>query len=173
MMRRGAIFTAVLAGLLGLTALWSYQYMASQRAAALAARADLAACRRGAARIAAFRQRPAMAADREQLLSETTSLIEQAAAAAGIPPDKLIRIVPEGPQQLGKTPYKEKPTQITLRGVSLEQLVKFVHPLTGGERGLHAKALRITSHDQGDSAGPWSADLVVSYLIYEPRRPDE
>ena len=114
-----------------------------------------------------------MAAERERLLSETTGLIEGAAGAAGIPPDKLIRIVPESPQRLGRTVYKEKLTRITLRNVSLEQLVKLAHHLTGGDRGLHAKALRITPLDQSDPAGGWSADLVVAYLIYEPRRSDE
>jgi len=158
----------VLVGSLYLTIFWSYGYMADRRAAAIVARADLEDSLRDGARIDAIRNRPALAADRERLVSETTALIERAAGAAGIPPDQLVRITPEPPQRLGDSVYKEKPTQVTLKSVSLQQLVTLTHHLVSPSQGLHAKSLRITSLGTEGAAASWAADLVVTYLIYEP-----
>jgi hypothetical protein len=169
MTRREAWLSALMLALLAIVALWSHDRMATAREAARGARADLDACYQAAAQIAAYRQRPALAAEHEQLLSETTGLIEQAARAATIPAERLVRIAPGGPERLGDSPYKEKPTHVTLKRIGLQQLVQMVHHLSGGERGLHAGSIRIAASDPHNTEGLWDADLVVSYLIYEPR----
>jgi hypothetical protein len=169
MSRRDTWLAATLLALLAAGSLWSHGQMAAQRAAATGAWADLEACYQSSAQIAACRQRPALAAEREQLFSETTGQIERAARAATIPLERLIRIAPGSPERIGDSPYKEKPTHVTLKRIGLQQLVTMVHHLSSGERGLHAKSIRIATSDRRDPEALWDADLVVSYLIYDPR----
>jgi hypothetical protein len=169
MTRRGTVLAAILLALLAAAALWSHGQIASARAAAAGARADLEACYQSAAQIAAYRQRPALAAEREQLFSETTGQIERAARAASIPAERLVRIAPGSPERIGNSPYREKPTHVTLKRISLQQVVAMLHHLGSGERGLRAKSIRVAAADRRDAEWLWDADLVASYLIYEPR----
>jgi len=149
--------------------------MAANRAAALAGGEQLRACHACAAGIELLGRRPALVADREQRTAETAALVEKAAASAGIPPQQLLRISPEPPQRLGESPYKEKPTCLALRGVSMEQVVKLAHALETAETGLNTKSIRLTlnKNDAKGSADTWSAEIVLSYLIYEPKTAKE
>ena len=168
MTRRTGILLAIMAGLLCLTALWSYRHAGAQRTAATAAYADLGACRRMGGRIEAARARPALAAERERLASETTSLIEQSARSAGIRAAKLVRIPPPPARRVGRRGYKEKPTQVFLKGVTLRRLVAMLHELTCTEVGLRAKSLRITAPRPEDTGDLWNAEVGLTYLIYDP-----
>ncbi len=168
MRRRSVIFFVVLAALLVGLVVWSHRFMAAQRSAAFAAREDARRCRQIATKIETLRRRPAMAADQERLSAETTGLTEQAARAAGITADKLARITPAPPRRLGETVYKEKPTQVLLKNVTLKQLVGMIHSLAGGQRGLHLKSIRLTAPRADDCGETWNAELVLTYLIYDP-----
>jgi len=166
---RRLIPVAVLAALLGATA-WSYGTMASQRRAAETARAGLEQCLASAATIEALRQKPTLASDRERLAAETTGLISRAAAAAGIAPAQLVRIVPDPPQKVGQTAYKEKPTLVVVEDARLEQIAKMIHALGSGQESLAAKSIRLSPPRQAACDDLWTADIVLTYLIYEPAR---
>lgn len=158
---------AILAILLLAALVWSYMVLGGYRDAALAAQSDYNHCLRDSARIAACRQRPAVAAEQEQLAGQTLGMIEAAAKDANIPPEKLLRINPEAAQRVGETDYREKPTQVTLKGVTLEQVVRLMHELATGEPGLSAKSIQLTPASP-DAADSWTAEIVFSYLIYDP-----
>jgi hypothetical protein len=168
MKQRSLFIMAVATGLLAAGAAWSYGHMASQRQAAEAARADLAQCLASAATIETLRQKPALASDQERVAAETTGLVSRAAAAAGITPAQLARIVPDPPQKIGQTAYKEKPTLVVVEDVRLEQIVKMIHTLGAGTEGLTAKSIRLGPPRQQGCDDLWTAEIVLTYLIYDP-----
>jgi len=165
-----AIYLAALLALLAVCAAWSLGDLAGQRAAAHGAAENLVRCRRLAGRIRALRRRPARAAERERQSAELTGPIERAARDAGIPSDRLVRISPEPARRLGESAYEEKPTRVFLKRVTLEDLVTMIHTLTDPERGLDLKSLRLAATSRGVAEGTWSAELVLTYLIYKPAR---
>jgi hypothetical protein len=114
-----------------------------------------------------------MAADRERQSGETASAIEMAAQSAGIASEQLLRISPEPPQRLGDSAYKEKPIAVTLRNIRLDQLVKMTFALESGELGLNTRNIRLNAAEATDGSGLWSADVVMTYLIYEPQTAKE
>ena len=163
----------ILGALLLLATVWSGNQFWRRRAAAANARASLEACLHMAAEIEHFRSRPMLAAEHEQLESETTGFIEHSARDAGIAADCLSRITPEPPQRIGDTVYKEKPTQVLLRKVNLEQLVKFLYNLVGTHAGLQSRSIRLSAPrgESGEGEGSWwTAEVVLTYLIYDPPR---
>jgi len=173
-MRRSRLaLLVILAGLLAVTAAWSYGHMVGERNGAAAAAVDLVECRRLAREIRQFSARPALAAERERLASEITGLVERAAQAAGIPPDCLSRIAPEPPRRLGDGVYKEKPTQALLRKVTVRQVVTFVHGLLTSDPGLRVPSIRLTAPREDEMEGRWAAEVIVTYLIYDPPRTEK
>ncbi len=168
MNRRMAMWVVVLAGLLALTAGWSYRRLVSAREALAQANGDLAECRRLAGQIQLCRDRPNVAAEFERVASETAGPIERAARAAGVSPDRLLRISPEPAQRVGDSVYKEKPTRVSLKDVTLKQLVTLVHGLTSADAGLRVKSILLHAPNQEDPSDSWTAEVVLAYLIYEP-----
>jgi hypothetical protein len=59
-----------------------------------------------------------------------------------------------------------------LPNVTLQQLVTILYNLTG-EHGLMAKSLRLSAPQTDDAGSQWSAELVLTYLIYDPQRPEK
>ena len=171
--RRTAILVAPLAGLLAVVAVQSYCRMASRRRSALAARDNLAACRRMSSEIERFSRRRAVAEERERRSAEVIGPIEQAARAAGIPGDRLVRITPVPPRRIDDSAYKEKPTQTILKRVTLEALVRMLHRLAQADQPLHPAAVRLSAPSREDTGPLWNAEILLSYLIYEPVRPPE
>ena len=111
-----------------------------------------------------------MAAESERGSAEISAPIEGAAKAAGIPADRLVRISPEPARRVGETAYKEKPTRAFLKNVRLKALVATAHALGGPETGLDLKSLRLTAPSRDATEETWSAELLFTYLIYEPQR---
>ena len=173
MKRSRLVLVVTLVALLTATAAWSYGLMVSGQGEAAAAEADLVECQRLAGEIRQSSARPALAAERERLASEITGLVERAAQAAGITPDSLGRIAPEPPRRLGDSVYREKPTQVLLRKVTLRQVVTFVHSLLSSDPGLRAPSIRLTAPHEGEAADRWAAEVAVTYLIYDPSRTDK
>lgn len=164
---------AALLGLLALMLLgiagWSYRHLDQQRRVAREASADLAEVQRFAQQIRAMRQRPAVAGSREMELNELTQRIERAAEEAQIAASSLVRIWPQPARRAGDSPYKEKPTQILLRHVTLEQLVGFLHHLSEGEgSNLTVQRLRIVAPRHNEHGDRWTVETTVTYLIYSP-----
>lgn len=167
MNKRMKVMLGVLAALLAVVALYSYSSMSEMQDAARHAREGLERSRQLAELIEQNRQRPTLAASQERLQSEITRLIESAASSAGIASVSRMSHSPGG--RIGNTPYMEKPTQVTLKKVTLKQVVAMTHKLVGGEGGLHARSLTLTAPRGSASGDEWDVELVVTYLIYEPQ----
>ena len=168
MTRRKVILAgAVLLGL-AVVAGWCCARAARADRTAGQVRTDLAEIRIIAARIEAVRSRPTMADEQERLSDEVTGLVEAAARQAGIDKRDLVRITPLSPQRVGDTVYKEKPTTVEVSNVSLTQLMKLVHVLLSDGRGLKAKSIRLSAPRHDDTAETWTAEVVLTYLIYDP-----
>ncbi len=172
-MKSRSVLLIILAGLLAIFAVWSYREMSSQQQAARLAASDLEECRKAADQIEALRRRPAMAQQNQRDSAETIGLIEKSAKAAGLTDATLVRTVPEQPLRLGDTVYLEKPTRVQLKNVSLVQLVEMVHRIATDKNRLHAKAMRISAPSAEDTGGLWNVELVLTYLIYEPPKPQK
>jgi type II secretory pathway pseudopilin PulG len=165
--RRLIIEVALLVGLLVAAALWSYGRMVNQHEAAIAANADLAACRNMAKQFKSLGRRTTPTEDLQHLEAETTSRIEQAAKDAGIG-GGLELINPESTRRLADSAYKTKPTRVILKDVTLGQLVAFLHPLIADPGGLNATFIRLTAPRPDDTTDTWSAQVILTYLLYDP-----
>ena len=168
MSRRLSVLLSVLFVLLAVVAGWSHGLMSRARSRAQAARDDLKECYRLAAEVEGAKRRPALAAEHERVTTEVTGLIEEAAKGARIATEKIERITPQAARRLGDTVYTEKPTQVVLQDVTLKQAVEFLHGLASSGRGLFPKSLRIVAPRREDAADLWTAEAVVTYLIYDP-----
>ena len=168
MSRRRTILVAIVLGLLAGTAALLYSEMDRARRLCNAAAEDLKHSTKLAAQIEAIRERPTMADEHERLSSETIGLIESAAGQADITGRSLVRITPQPPRRVEETVYKEKPTHVMLKDVSLQQLGRMVTALLNSDAGLSARSIRLGAPRSDDTSGLWSAELVVTYLIYDP-----
>ena len=167
MNRRLTILLCALALLLlGLT-IWAGLTLVHARRDALSASADLRKCFEMSARIEDYRTLPAMASDGERMSGETTGLITAAAKAAGIPTEKVVRIDPDSPARLGDSVYKEKPTQVLLRDVTLSQVAGLLHAASSSQLSLRPLSVRMSA-PRNDTGATWTVELVLSYLIYDP-----
>jgi hypothetical protein len=168
MNRRKVILLGVLLALLIVTAAWSLSTMIESRDGAQAATLDLKECQRLAGRITLLGQQPTLASDRERQGAEINGPVEKAAQAAGIPADRLIRIVPEPAQRIGDGAYKEKPTRVFLKNVAPRSIATMVQKLTEGDGGLTLSSMRLTAPSRDATENLWTAELVFTYLVYEP-----
>lgn len=171
---QAAVLTLGLLCVLG----WSWGYCAQQRGAALTAAQDAATCQRLAQQIQSLRQRPSIAGSEQLQTTELARRIEQAARAAGIDvAASLVRIVPETPQRIGEGPYLQAPTSVTLRGLSLQQVLSVLHQLSSTDAALSTRDLRLSAPREGsdEASGAverWDVELTICYLIYSPPRQD-
>ncbi len=168
MKQRENIMLAVMFGLLAIVALWTHGQMSKARSAAEITSDDVQICQKLISTMKKSAHRPTMASDHEKLNTETNSFIERAASEAKIDSKSLIRITPEPARRMGDTAYKEKPTMIFLKNITLEQLVSLSHGLQTAEQQLAPKFIRIVAPQQNDTSLKWNAEVSVTYLIYAP-----
>lgn len=173
MNRRKAILGGLFAASLLAAAVWAYGYMADARQRAIEAREGFVDCQKMAAQIEGYSQRPLLAAEREEQSAQTTALIEKAAKSAGITPKMLTHITPELPQRIGDSPYKEKPTAVRVENVSMQALVSMLHQLSSGPMPLTPKSLRLAVPRGDEATSGWTAEAVLTYMIYEPQKAKE
>jgi hypothetical protein len=158
---------------MSVAAAMSWGKLDDARRAAIAAAADLDDSARCAQKIQECRGRPVMAADHQKLDAEMASTIEKCAGAAGVDKKQIVRITHDPAQRYMDTAYKEKPTQVILRDVSLKQLVIFLHGILSGELGLQAKTMRLSAPSVDDAGAAWEAELTLTYMIYDPQHPEK
>lgn len=178
--KRMALYLVLLSLLLAGLCCWSAGLLSSARQEKLSAEADLARCRQIAGVLSSLQNRPAMLGGSRGETEELSRQVESAAQKASIPSQSIIRIWPEPARRVGESVYKEKPTQILLRKVSMQQIAGFLYALTGEGDVLSAKSIRLTplQGDEGAGAGnasnaanpgnTWTADVSVSYFVYDP-----
>jgi acetolactate synthase small subunit len=165
--RRLIILLSLLTVLLGGMAAWSWSYLAHERHSALEARQDLQRGRQMVQQIQELSKQPAVVREREQLQTETIALVESAARLSGLSDRSVRQYAHEKAARVGDTPYKEANTRVTLRNVTMHQLVRMIHKLME-TTALQARSVRLSAPRQDEVGDQWNVDLVLSYLIYEP-----
>jgi hypothetical protein len=114
------------------------------------------------------RSAPAIADDTERLGSVMSSRIESAATEASLSANQLVRITPNAPVRLGESDYRVKPTHVALKNISMKQCVRFVHTLLAGDPNLRCRSLRLSAPRHDTVRDRWSAEVSITYLIYDP-----
>ena len=165
--RKYFIYALIIVTLL-ISVAWSYSFMAGREKAASGTRADLERCVQIINQLQILQQKPKLASDHERLSSETTGIIENAARSAGIAPGSILRITPQPQRRINDTAYKEKPTGVTLKGITLREFFAMASTLAVDENSLDIKSVNITAPDINDTGDRWNVDLVLTYFIYDP-----
>lgn len=145
----------------------SYYYMHNARLEARLAASELAECRQLASQIATARNRPTMAAEHEHIAEEISELIEQSAISAGLSTNNIVRIIPEPSYRLDNIAYKEKPTRVFLKNITIGQLINMTQHLSNKQSRLLPKTLRLSAPRE-DTGYQWSVEMVLAYLVYDP-----
>jgi hypothetical protein len=168
------VLVATAAGLV-LAMLWGYRRMSDSRDAANTAAAELAECQALAGRIESLRSRPAVAGVREARSTDVSRRVEQAARDAEFADGSLERIEPEPPRRVGDTEYKEVPTQLRLRRVTLRQVFAFLHAVGNDEAGgppLRVRSVRLSAPRGEEATDLWAVEATLVYLVYDPKAPE-
>ena len=148
---------------------WSYFFWVDSRGAAESAASDFVACRKLAEQIESLKKKPSLAVSRELQVTELSGRLEAALAKADLAAEDLVRVSAETARRVGDTAYLERETQLTLRDVSLRQVILFLTTLAADGSGLSVSGIRLTASRGVGSEGDWAAELAVSYLVYAPR----
>lgn len=151
------------------------RYCLGARAAAADEARNLVECRRLIGQITALRDQPEIAEAEELEPTALTHQIEAARAAADIPADALIRILPQPSRAVGDSGYSQVATEVLINDVTLRQLVHFLIEVTQGEGQLSVTRLRL-SGDRGSVVGEiWDSEVTLTYLVYDSARvaPDQ
>jgi hypothetical protein len=171
-LRRPEILLAVFFAGLVLLAVWSYCEFTASCGEAFAAAADSEACRSVAAQVKKLRAKPIRAAVEARSSTEVARSIEIAAKSANLPVAGIVQIDPQSPRRVGDSSYKEQPTHVEFRGVTLRQLLAFLYALGSEDIGQDLADLRLSSpRDETSSTGveeTWMAELIVTHLIFAP-----
>jgi len=171
---RSQLLIALCLGLLTALVVWSFQEMRAAQASVGVAQQNLTQCKDVATKIVEVRQRPTKAALEETTTTSLATLIDEAATSSRIAKSNIIRIEPQPTRRVGETDYKEQATYVELRGVSLQQLVSFMHTLLADQSELDVTSLRITapryeSDTPAATVETWLAEVTLTYLIYSPQ----
>lgn len=170
--QRNQILMAASVVALTLLMAWGYAQFTASRSEAIASAEDLEICRRLAHELQALKAKPLRAALEARSSTEVAGRIEAAAKTANLPISSVIQIDPQSPRRVGNTPYKEQPTHVELRDVTLKQLLVFVHTLASDELKLDLAEVRLSAPRDEPSAAPteerWMAELALTHLIFAP-----
>jgi hypothetical protein len=164
--KRQMVLMGLMLAMLAVAAVWAVDAMASSRRAAEADAADLAVCRDLAAELAALRKQPAVASSEAIDVQQLGDRIQAASQQAGLA-SQLEGVFPQSPRRMGDSPYVQKPTSLSLRGVTLGQLATFVFQLTS-DGALNVRDLRLRSRTGDPDDSLWDAEATLTYLIYQP-----
>jgi type II secretory pathway pseudopilin PulG len=157
----GVAATLVLSG-------WAMVGRAGARSRARQAQDDLQACRQLQDKIGQLNNLSSRASEGARLPEETRSAIEAARKAANMSEQSLLRITDEPPRPINETGYKEIATQATLRNVTLEELVRFMHHLSAEPTALTIKSIWLRAPQETKPGDRWGAEMSMAYLVFEP-----
>jgi hypothetical protein len=149
----------------------SYWWLLSSQESSAIAATNLQACLRLNAQIKKLREKPLRAGSEARSANELTRLIEASARKADLPQNSLVQIDPQPARRLGNSAYKEQPTHIELRDVTIKQLIVLLHALTDGESGEDLAELRLTApHNEAVAVNEekWTAEATLTHLIFAP-----
>ena len=163
-------FLVVLLIAAGLAAIFGFSWEDKRREAAAASVQDLATCRQKIADLVKWDVGPSSDAPLTADNPELNRRLHTAAVDAGVP-DALASIDPGQPHQLKDTDYDETLVFLRLNGVTLRQLVTFLHQLSARDASIRTKSveLGIPAGQSPDSSGDtWTADVTLAFLTYAP-----
>ena len=120
-----------------------------------------------AQRIAALRDRPQQATDRQRPNDELLAQVEHALKTAGVPVQLWQDSIPQPAQRLPQSPYQRYGTRLYFEAVTIEQVVRFACTLLAADPSLAVSSLHLVAPVQADPT-TWNVDLTVSYLVYAP-----
>lgn len=150
----------------------SYARMDRAKDDALASERDLNAVRRDLADIAAAAGNGAATTASKLDTSEADRRVRQAAAVAGLSEKLQARLTDTlDPRRLGNSEYSEKPVILRFEGVTLQQVLTFLHTLSTNDPGCRSVGIEL-SPSEGTTSGTaetWTADLTVAYLLFTPK----
>jgi len=170
-MRPRLLILATLGGLLMLV-LWSYGQLRASQREVQTARANQKECGLLAAEILEMKGQPVRASMQVVSSSDLFRRVENAAKSASMPIENLVLINPQPVRRIGDTDYKQQQTEMILRHVTLEQMVRFLHALTAFEdSSLSVESIRLLAprHDAGSDKETWHAEVTLTQLIYFPK----
>jgi hypothetical protein len=154
----------------GLAASFGYSWEGKRHDAAAASLQDLVVCQQKIADLVKWDVGPSsdapLTADNPELIRR----LRTAATEAGVP-DALASIDPGQPHQLKDTDYSETLVFVRLNGVTVRQLVTFLHELSARDASVRAKSVELgmppgQAPDAGDT---WTGDVTLAFLSYAPR----
>lgn len=143
------------------------------QASARAAAENLGECKRVADEIETLRQRPATSTLETQSVSELSKRMEEAMKFAQLPAACLIRVDPQAARRVANTEFKQQSTSLELRGVTLKQLIQFLHKLESSQAGLQTSSLHLAAPQRpaaDTSAETWTAQVVLTSFIFAPKK---
>ncbi|HET6880135.1 MAG TPA: hypothetical protein VFI31_08270 [Pirellulales bacterium] len=151
----------------------AYLEFHAKQAAASAACENLEECKSVAADIKKLRLQPSKVTLHAHSASEVSSRLEEALKFAQLPASCLVRIDPQPARRLNGTDFKEQPTSLELRAVSIKQLVHLLYKLESSGAGLQTKSLQLTTpvKTQSDTTiETWNVQVVLTSLIFAPKK---
>jgi hypothetical protein len=150
---------------------WSYLHLSQSRDAAMAAAEDLTNCRTLVKQIVELRRRPSIAGTQELAVADLSRRIEQAALTARFPQENIERIDPEPARRVGESNYRQLPTLIRLRHVTLQQIFTFLHTLASDDsNALQLQQIRLSAPRGEETSDRWTIESTLAYTIYSPQK---
>ena len=167
--RRLQSFAALVAVTLigGLTAL-EWRALASAHDTLTTKTARLTETQRNIHRINQLQNAPRRATERRLPHEALVATLEKARTRANIDASTLTAVWPEPPRRLAQSDYLYLATRLSFEKITLEQIAAFTHHLTSLDASLTITSFRLLS--QQHPKDRWDVELVVAYLIYNPRR---
>ena len=169
--KRKTILIGTMLVMLAIAAAWNVNWMMDQRDQARHAARQLAACRALAQQIDALRDQPAVASSEAIGVQELGQRLADAARKANLGDRRPRSVRPQSARRVGDSPYLRKPTDLALRGLSLQQTAAFLHHLTAASK-LTVQDLRLRTPHGNINADTWNAEATLTYLVYEPASND-
>ncbi len=151
---------------------WGYGRLSTSQARASDEGEAWSRSDRLAKQIQALRDQPTMADDHAMQKADMTRRIAKAVSAASLDEKRLVSIDHQTARRIGRTPYLEKPTRLTLRDVDMPGTLSMLYSLTQGNSRLNVSRLRFTAPQEAANSNAWTVDTTVTYLIYEPTEND-
>lgn len=150
-----------------LAALWSFRWLSESAEDARRAASASMSTSALLSRIREISESPRRAELSEVEVSDLTQAIERAAASAGIGPRAVLRIEPEAPRRTSDAALLEKPTRIDLDRVELGAFLGLLHRLCVEGSGLRVSELSLRAPYSEKVGSRWSAEITLSYLVYD------
>lgn len=146
----------------------TYGMMRSSEQQMLEARQQFRLCESMVSDIKKLQNRPGFAALGVDSARTITARAEEAVEKASISSISLARIEPQSALRLRDSDYRLRPTRLQLRKVSLKQVLAFTHAMIDETHGTTIRDLRITASDEPENSDSWTAELVLTQLIFSP-----